>query len=96
MYNFYDFLKFLTTDWDDYQDRLVENTKQGEYEIDTCFANDTNLYETAIKKNNGEWIVVEEYKDKQTAEKKHFEWVEFTKSNPSKAYSIQTGEYEDF
>lgn len=96
MYNFYDYLNFLTTDWDSYKNRLVENTKQGEYEIDTCFANDTNLFETAIKKNDGGWIVVEEYEDKKTAQEGHFKWVEFTKSKPSKAYSIQLGEYEDF
>lgn len=96
MWGLEDFLKFLITNWDSYEDRLVENTKQDEYEIDTCFANDKNKYETGIRKNDGEWIVVEEYNTKEDAKQQHKKWIEFTKCKPQKAYSIQFEEYTEF
>ena len=96
MWGLFDMLKFFTTKFDSYEDRLVKNTKQGTYEIDTCYCNDTEKFETAIKKNDGNWIVVEEYETKTIAEKMHEKWVEFTKTNPKKAYSIQSEEFEDF
>ena len=89
MFDLMDFYKFLTTKFDSYEDRLVKNTKQGRYIIDTCYCNDTEKFETAINKDNGQWIVVEEYETKELAKNGHKKWVEFTKANPQKAYSIQ-------
>ena len=96
MFGINDLFRFLYTTWDDYEDRLVENTKQGDYEIDTCFCNDTNKYETGISKLENDWIIVEEYNTKDEASIGHKKWVEFTKAEPKKAYSIELEEWEEF
>lgn len=96
MFGINDLFRFLYTTGDDYEDRLVENTKQGDYEIDTCFCNDTNKYETGISKLKNDWIIVEEYNTKCDASIGHKKWVEFTKAEPKKAYSIQLEEWKEF
>lgn len=76
-----------------YEERLVENTKNNDYEIDTCFCNDTNKYETAICRNNNDWIIVEEYDTKEQSKINHKKWVEFTKNKPLFAFDIHLEEF---
>ena len=52
----------------------------GDIIIDTCKAYDTRKWETGIKK--GKWIIVQQYKNRELAEKGHNKWVEKIKNNP--------------
>ena len=52
------------------------------FEVDTCYTPDTDQWETGIKRNNGNWIIVEMYGDKEKAEKGHKEWIKKLKKNP--------------
>ena len=90
------FFAFFTCDWQSVQERLVDNTKINNYTIDTCFCNDTNKYETAIKKFDNAWVIVEEYDTKEQSQEGHKKWVEFAKTEPTKAYSIQFREDVEF
>ena len=56
-------------------------TKIGNITIDTCFTPDTEKWETGIKRD-GNWIVVEMYKDKEEAIKGHIKWVKKIIKNP--------------
>lgn len=60
--------------------------------IDTYFANDTAKYETAIKVNNDDLVVVEEYNNSDEAQAGHQKWIEICKRNTFYFHSIQTGE----
>ena len=82
-------VKFLGTEWQPREERIVDNTKIDEYTVDTCYCNDTNKYETAIKKYDNEWVVLEEYDTKEQSQYGHNKWIEFAKTKPAKAYSIQ-------
>ncbi len=51
--------------------------------VDTCYTYD-NGYETAISHpefDNGDWIIVEYYDDKESATKGHNKWVELIKED---------------
>jgi hypothetical protein len=75
----------------DYENRLVKNTKNKYFEVDTIFAPDTNLFETGIKSPNfysGNWIIVDQYRTKNEALKKHKEWFKFMKTNPNELIDI--------
>lgn len=59
-----------------YEERLVENTKIKGYTIDTTLASDIGKpYETAIKHEDGKWVIVEDYYTKEQAQKGHTKWV---------------------
>ena len=62
----------------------VYNDVIGDITIDTAKAFDTRMWETGIERKSieGEWIIVEQYKSKEEAEKKHKKWVELMKSTP--------------
>ena len=71
---FFDFLQ----DTDNYEERKVDRFEKDDMIIDTCYASDTGLYETAIshpKYNGGSWIIVEEYENREEAQKGHNKWV---------------------
>lgn len=82
------FISGLFTQWDDYEVRKVDNTINGNYEIDTAYASDTELYETGIKFKNNKWIIVEEYETKKQALKGHKKWVKAMDKKPKFAYSV--------
>lgn len=60
--------------------------------IDTCFTNGTNKYETAIKINDDEIVIVEKYDTPQEAKIGHKNWVNTCKQKSFHFYSVQTGE----
>lgn len=79
----------------DYDERVVANTKGKDFTVDTSFVSDTGCFETGIesaKFNNGDWVIVDEYKTKAEAKRKHLAWVKFMKTNPKKLKSIHTDE----
>lgn len=84
------------TSWmcDDYESRKIENTETNEFIVDTCFTFDTPYPETGIQSesyNDGKWIIVSQYKDKEEAEQEHKKWVRFMKTKPSKLKDIFSG-----
>ena len=60
-------------------EKTVTNTKLHEDTviIDTCLPPDTNTWETGIMRTKieGEWVIVEQYPDEETAQKGHENWV---------------------
>ena len=79
-----------------YYERLVDNSVIDGYMIDTVLCSDGRFYETAIKFGDGDWIVVEEYVTIEKAQKGHNKWIEFCKTHPKQAYSIQYRDYISF
>ena len=49
--------------------------------VDTVAAYDTGIWETGIWRDKGHFIVVEQYSDRERAEKGHAEWVCKLKEN---------------
>lgn len=61
-----------------YEQRKVARYESGPLGIDTCLATDTGFYETAIAHpfyNEGKWVIVEEYTNKELAKAGHDRWV---------------------
>ena len=52
--------------------------------VDTCLAGDSNKWETGINRSKieGEWVIVEQYPDKPTAEVGHAKWVKMLSEYP--------------
>ena len=73
----------------------VGNDVIGDYTIDTCDTVDQG-YETAMRKDNGDIIIVERYPNKMRAEIGHSKWCEFAKTNPKFVYSVQLDEFVNF
>jgi hypothetical protein len=59
----------------------VFNDKIGDVTVDTVCAFDTHTWETGIEQN-GEWIIVEQYEDREKAKTGHQKWVEKIKKDP--------------
>ena len=62
-----------------YEQRKVANYKAGPLVIDTVFASDTGLYETAVAHpdyNEGKWVIVEEYATRPLATAGHKKWIQ--------------------
>lgn len=79
-----------------YEQRVVANTKTDIYELDTALVTDrVHQYETAVKADgyrNGEWIVLEYADTKEDAQAVHKKWLEtLDKAMPSSFYDV----YED-
>ena len=70
----------------------VGTNNVGDYTIDTCDTTDCG-YETAIKKGDHNWVVVQRYPDKATAQKGHNMWMAFCAANPVEVYSVQLKDY---
>lgn len=85
----------MVCDYGTYKDRAVKNDKVGDYTIDTAYTSDYG-YETAIKKYNNAWIIVERYSNKEESKTGHKKWCEFCKTNPKSVYSVQWNEEKDF
>ena len=73
----------------------VGNDVINDYTIDTCKTLDYG-YETGICKGTGDWIIVQRYPDRVSAEKGHKIWQAICAANPTGAMSVQTGQYEEF
>lgn len=73
----------------------VGNDTIGDYTIDTCDTVDQG-WETAVRKGDGNWVIVQRYRNKESAEKGHKIWRAMCAGNPTKAYSVQLDEYVMF
>lgn len=73
-----------------YEERLVDNTKRGDFEVDTVYVTDRAWdYETAVrhkKFNDNNWIVVEGVNDIEKAYDIHKKWVTIMENNPNKIH----------
>ena len=78
-------------DRNNYEERLVANTKVENYTIDTAYTSDYG-YETAIWKDDNDMVIVERYSDKETSREGHKKWCDFCKTKPEKVYSVQLDE----
>lgn len=65
------------------------------YTVDTCYTSDAG-WETGICKDNGLWVIVQYYKDRESAELGHRMWVAICSAKPIGAVSVQTGQFERF
>lgn len=74
----------------------VGNEQVGEYTIDTLYCWDVDKYETAVRKGNGNWVVVLRYETRELAEKGHALWAAVCAGNPVGAYSVQFNQYVRF
>lgn len=75
----------------DYESRVVKNTESDDFEVDTCYCNDTGIYETGItskKLNDEKWIIVDEYRTKEEAKKGHAKWVKHMKTNTKELFDV--------
>lgn len=87
MFNFFN-------DLENYKDRVVKNTNLDDGTVvDTCAMSDSesNSYETGIASpfyNDGDWIIVEEYKTKKKAAVGHSKWIAFIRANPDTLVDI--------
>lgn len=79
----------------EYKQRKVENTELENGIIDTAFTPDTGYFETGIKPQNMEWIIVEEYSTHEDATRGHKKWVRYMGKNPKKLYSVQLSEWKE-
>ena len=67
------------------------NTERKGFTVDTCLTPDTGTWETGIKcerLNGGAWVIVEQYENKEKAEKGHKKWVKYMGTKPKKLYDI--------
>lgn len=70
-------------------------TKNSDFTVDTVFAPDTYIWETGISANtfnDGDWIIVDEYKTKKEAKIGHQKWVKYMETNPKKLIDIHINE----
>ncbi len=61
----------------------IFNDKWGNIEVDTCIAFDTDKWETGICKDGGDWIIVQQYEDREDAKSGHNQWVKKLRDNPN-------------
>lgn len=80
-----------------YEERMVANTKEDDWEVDTVEVTDRSwLYETAVrhpKFRQGSWIVVEGASNIGNAEAMHNRWVEIMRNNPKIIRDCYEDEY---
>lgn len=90
-------LMAIMQDANTYEQRLVKNSKVNDYTVDTCYTSDYG-YETAIKKFDRDWVVVERYANKEESKEGHERWCNWCFDNPDakSVYSVQFDDFEDF
>jgi hypothetical protein len=82
----------------DYNERVVYNDKFNGITVDTAYVRDTGCFETGIVdkryREDGGWMIVEEYDTKEEAKIGHQKWVKKLKSkNPPKTLpNVQYGD----
>lgn len=80
MFNFLNYLAEGTPNYEEYRNNAI-TTNIGGQTVDTVFAGDEGKWETGIERD-GEWIIVEQYDDKNSAENGHKKWVNKLKKSP--------------
>lgn len=79
-----------------YEQRVVKNTERNTFTLDTAMVTDRALpYETAVKHkdfNDGQWIVLEQSKTKEDAERTHDKWLAKLDAGVDSLLDIYTGE----
>lgn len=79
-----------------YEERVVDNTKINEAEIDTCAVTDSDQpFETGVahpRYNDGKWVIVEMYNRKKEAISGHKKWVKIfsAKKLPKQLTDVST------
>jgi hypothetical protein len=71
--------------------REAINTVGDDFTVDTVMSPGTFIWETGImskKFNKNDWVIVDEYKTKKQAEKKHLRWVKYMENNPQELTDI--------
>ena len=62
------------------------------FTIDTCWANDLQVYETAIKEYNTEWIIIDRCNSPSEARENHQYWIQKVKNENIRFFkSVQDG-----
>lgn len=64
--------------------RDVFREETDEYTVDTCVGFDTGMWETGIKPQNGDWVIVEQYASRDEAKTGHDKWVQIMRENPNR------------
>ena len=65
-------------------------TEDGFYfTVDTCWVNDLQVYETAIKESNMDWIVVDRFDTSTGAEAIHRYWIQKIKNDGVRFFKSQ-------
>lgn len=99
--NFKDALKFLDflATGEPLRGKIIGSnivTNKFQFHIDTCFSKIDKIYETAIKANDGEWLVVERYKSVHKAKKGHKYWTVYCGTTNPSFYEIETKAFYSF
>ena len=68
--------------------KKIARDKVGDYTVNTTALDD--VYETAIKLNDGNYVIVQKYKDETHAKIGHKVWIEFCENKPIYATDITT------
>ena len=57
--------------------------------VDTCWVNDLQVYETAIKESNMDWVIVDRFNNPSDAKAIHHYWVQKIKSEGVRFFKSQ-------
>lgn len=83
----------------DYEDRKVARDEIGDATIDTAAVTDSDKpYETGIKHpayNDGAWVIVELYVNKEAAKIGHNKWIGVMKQKPKELFDRNESEVGD-
>ena len=75
-----------------YEERLVKNTKEDDWQVDTVLVTDRSWqYETAVRSphfRNDNWVIVGKADTKEDAIKVHEQWVDMMRNNPKTLWDI--------
>lgn len=76
------FLSFLSSGLRGPTEQIT--TELQDITVDTSFPSDARIWETGIKrlKQEGKWVIVEQYPDKEAATLGHQKWVKLMKKMP--------------
>lgn len=83
-----------------YEERKVANDTIGDITIDTADTYDCG-FETAIRRGDGDWVIVTRYRTKESAIRGHANWIDRVKDwidnneIPESVYSVQTEQFEN-
>ena len=76
------FLQFMSSGMEGPEEQLTD--KIGDITIDTSLPSDTHIWETGIKRLSieGEWVIVEQYPNKEEALVGQKKWTQLMTENP--------------